>query len=482
MEGHDASNAWSKDARMASASWSVLFRGQKLAYTVLLTLGVGVHAVDVFIVSTTLPSVVADIGGAAFYTWATMLYIVASILGTSSGGWVTVRSGFRSGYMIGAAVFLAGSVGCAVAPTMVALLLARIAQGMGGGLLVSLSYGVSSALYPPELRPRVFSAISGMWGAAALFGPMVGGVFAGLGWWRGAFWASLPVALALFILSWRFLPRAEGARTEVAVPLLRLALLGAGVVCVAASGHVGTLGLRVLLIGTACGLVWSSVRLDASSTHRLFPSQPLTLKHPVGVASWMFLLFGVTASQISVFLPLVVQVLHGVSPLGAGYFAALRSIAWTLAALSSAGLHGRLVRRAMVCGPSILTCGVIGQALLVVDGPLFWLGACVVLSGLGIGVHFAHLTSWAIAAARPGEEEETAAYLPTVQALGFAFGAALAGLVANTAGLAAGVSTGTVAAAASWVYGLGVVPPAVLTVFAVRFLRLHRKSPMAPSS
>jgi MFS family permease len=467
---------------MASASWSVLFRGQQLAYTALLTLGVGVHAVDVFIVSTTLPSVVADIGGAAFYTWATMLYIVASILGTSSGGWVSATYGFRSGYMFGAAVFLAGSVGCAVAPTMLALLLARTAQGLGGGLLVSLAYGVSSALYPAELLPRVFSTISGMWGAAALFGPMVGGVFAGLGWWRGAFWASLPVALVLFALSWRFLPRAEGARTEAAVPLLRLALLGAGVVCVALSGHVGTFGMRGLLIGSACGLVGLSLRLDAGSARRLFPSQPLTLRHPVGVASWMFFLFGVTVSQISVFLPLVVQVLYGVSPLGAGYFAALRSIAWTLAALGSAGLHGRLVRRVLVYGPAILTCGVIGQALLVVDGPLFWLGACVVLSGLGIGVHFAHLTSWTIAAARPGEEEETASYLPTVQALGFAFGAAFAGLVANTAGLTTGVSAGTVASAAAWVYGLSVVPPAVLTVCAVHFLRLNPKHSMAPSS
>ena len=71
---------------MSSSSWAALWRSGRAAHTLLLTLGVGVHAIDVFIIATVLPSIVADIGGAAFYTWSTLLYVVASILGTAGVG------------------------------------------------------------------------------------------------------------------------------------------------------------------------------------------------------------------------------------------------------------------------------------------------------------------------------------------------------------------------------------------------------------
>ncbi len=65
--------------------------------------------------ATVLPSIVADLGGAAFYAWATLLYTIASIIGTVCGGLVTARLDLRRGYLVGALVFLGGSVGCAMA-------------------------------------------------------------------------------------------------------------------------------------------------------------------------------------------------------------------------------------------------------------------------------------------------------------------------------------------------------------------------------
>jgi MFS family permease len=76
---------------------------------------------------------------------------------------------------VGALVFVVGSVGCALAPHMLVLVGARAVQGWGGGVLVSLSYGIARVLYPEDLRPRVLSTMSGVWGVAALLGPMVGG-------------------------------------------------------------------------------------------------------------------------------------------------------------------------------------------------------------------------------------------------------------------------------------------------------------------
>lgn len=103
-------------------------------------------------------------------------------------------------------------------------------------------------------------------------------------------------------------------------------------------------------------------------------------------------LFGVTSSQISVFLPLVVQILPGVSPLVAGYFYVLRALAWTVAALGSAGLEGQRVRPATLLGPLVVTGGVAGQAVVVVDGSLFLLGGFAVLTGVGYGLCYTHLS------------------------------------------------------------------------------------------
>jgi MFS family permease len=181
----------------SSASWSALFHGRRLAHTALLTLSIGVHAVGIHMLATVLPAIVADLGGAAFYAWATLLYTIASVIGTVCGRLVTARLELRRGYLVGALVFPAGSPGCATAPHIAVLLLARTLQGLGSGLLVAIAYSMVSELYADGLRARVLSAVSGIWGVAALLGPWLGGMFAASGWWRGVFWITVPVAAAL---------------------------------------------------------------------------------------------------------------------------------------------------------------------------------------------------------------------------------------------------------------------------------------------
>jgi MFS family permease len=457
-----------------AASWSTLFRSPHLVYTVLLTLGVGVYAIGIHLIGTVLPSVVADIGGAAFYAWATMLFTMASIIGTVCGGLVKAMLDLRRGYLVGVLVVLAGWAGCGVAPHISAFLIARAIQGFGSGLLVALAYGMVSEFYPEALRPRVLSAISGIWGVAALVGPMAGGLFATSGWWRGAFWVVIPILLLLCGLAWRALPAVEAHEAAGEFPALRLTLLGSGVLCVAGSGHVASLLWRVLLLAGAVVLVGCSFRLDSREAKRLFPSQPLSLRTPVGTAYWMFFLFGNTTSLITVFLPLFLHVLHGMSLLGAGYVNALLSLSWTVLALCSAGLRDRRVRQAVVLGPLLMLCGVVGLRTYVTDGPILILALFVALTGAGIGLCFAHISSWTMAAARAGEGTLTAASIPTIQSLGIAFGAAVGGLVANTAGLAQGVSTAAVASAATWVLLLGIIPPTAMAVLSGRLLWFHR--------
>ena len=319
----------------------------------------------------------------------------------------------------------------------------------------------------------MLALISTAHGVAALVGPIVGGSFAAMGWWRGAFWSAIPILLLLAILVSAVLPERETEHAAVRLPFLRLTLLGAAVLCVATSGQVQSVSLRLLAVVVGILLVERALHIDERAEARLFPARPLSVGHAVGTALWIVLLFNITTGHTGVFVPLVVQVLHGVSPRFAGYFQATLSVSWTALAVVSAGFGEAAVRRAIFIGPLMIVTGVAGQAFLVVDGPLALLAFSVALTGAGMGLSFAHITNWTIASARDDEAKVTASAIPTMQSLGRGFGAATAGLVANAAGLGAGVSPETVAAAAAWVYAVAVIAPTAIALLSIRLLRLH---------
>ena len=124
----------------AASGWREVTQGTGLVRLALILSCVSLHAMDVFVIATILPSVVADIGGVAFYAWPSALYIVASILGAASGGILAANMGLRRALTVAASVYLLGALICASAPHMAIFLAGRAAQGLGGGLMVSLAY------------------------------------------------------------------------------------------------------------------------------------------------------------------------------------------------------------------------------------------------------------------------------------------------------------------------------------------------------
>src|SRR5438445_333715 len=92
-----------------SSPWTALFRDGRGIYVVALNLGIGLHAIDVFVISTVMPAVVRDLGGVAFYAWATMLYMIASIMLPPSERAHTVpRLPFRRLLLLGGGVLAVG--------------------------------------------------------------------------------------------------------------------------------------------------------------------------------------------------------------------------------------------------------------------------------------------------------------------------------------------------------------------------------------
>ena len=153
--------------------WADMFRGKRGVYTVLLNVGIGVHAIDIFVITTVMPAVVAEIGGVEFYAWTTMLYMVGTVMGAASDNMREPCWDAEKGYVTAGLIFLAGALGCAAAPNMALLLIFRTVEGIGGGLLMSQSMTLVNDLYTGRLRTQVLATITTTWSIAAVIGPLI---------------------------------------------------------------------------------------------------------------------------------------------------------------------------------------------------------------------------------------------------------------------------------------------------------------------
>jgi len=426
-------------------------------------------AFGAFITATVLPSAIGEIGGLAIFAWASPAYAVGSILGSAGSSVVALRIGARRAVVAAVVVFVAGAAVCATAPSMAIVVAGRALAGLGSGVLIGSAHSLVRELFPETLWQRMLTVISCAWAIPALGGPVVGGVLAGLGLWRTAFWAMTPIALLAAGLTSTILPRAEQRDGRAArVPFGRLALICVSVLCIGSIANTDSTGARAALLAAATGSVVLMLRLDRGTPTRLFPTGMLSLRSRIGKAFWMVFLLGMSTTPGGVYVPLLVQVLHDVTPAAAGYLYAVQSLSWTTGTLLSARVSPTRSHTVIMLGPLLTASGFAGLFLTIGPGPLPAIAASLMLVGLGIGTCWAHIGTAILSSARPEEGALTAAMIPSTQLFAVALGAALCGVIANAAGLAAGASRPTAALAGGWLFGSFVAAPLAAFVIASR--------------
>jgi hypothetical protein len=202
----------------------------------------------------------------------------------------------------------------------------------------------------------------------------------------------------------------------------------------------------------------------------------LSLRRPVGKGFWMLFCVAISTTPGSVYIPLLLQVLHGIPAAAAGYFYAGQSLAWSTAALLSARLAGRGAGGALAAGPVMIAAGFVGLVATIAAGPIAVIAACVLLVGAGVGLCWAHVAALVLGSAREGEGAVTASLIPTTQTFAVSMGAALCGIIANAAGLSGGATRPAAALAGEWLFGVFLLSPLAALAIAVR----ARTAPPAP--
>lgn len=455
-----------------SGRWGELAQRQYLPFSTILGGGVVLHAMNVFVSTTILPSVVQEIGGLAYYSWSTTLFVLASILSAALASRLLGAVGARGAYVAALAVFSVGTIICATAWTIGVLNLGRAIQGAGGGLLYALAYTVIRMVFPQRLWPIAIGLITLMWGIATLTGPALGGVFAELNMWRGAFYSLLPIVGLVLILALRVLPgRRSGGEDAGPVPVVQLGALVGLVLLISMVSATPTGPFLVWGAGISGALCWLLVWAERRMKGRLMPSGGLSAHTSLGAlyACVACLIFGM---QPEAFVPYFLQVIHGQSPLVAGYIGALMAVGWTLGSIVSARFTGSRAEATIILGPLISFAGLLLQTLTLpgywaVDGMLGLISVGLLLVGFGIGYTWPHVTTAIYRHAPAGEDDLTAGAITTVQLSATAIGAGLAGLVANLAGMEVPGGLAGASSAAYWVSLTFLTAPAAAFIFAL---------------
>lgn len=424
-----------------TSSWRALLGPKHLGATTVLAGGVALYATNEFLTVSLLPSAVAEIGGQRLYAWVTTVYLVASVVTATMVNPILLRLGPRWSYLAALAVLSAGSIICALAPSMEVLLVGRTVQGGAGGLVAGLGYAVINAALPQSLWIRASALVSAMWGVGILLGPAIGGLFAQFGSWRWAFGTLAILTVAMMMLVPIALPGRSPEEAERAtdaglrMPLWSLLLLGSAAFAVSVAGIPrnpavtgGLLVLGVFLVGV---FLVVDRRADVSVL-------PATAFRP-GPLKWIYVTLGLlmAATMVDMYVPFFGQRLAHLEPLVAGFLGVTVSIGWTTGELTSASLNKKAwTVRVVAVAPLVMAIGLGIAALSQLDdasvaATIVWAVGLVVV-GVGVGAAWPHLSAWAMGGVDdPVEGGTAAAAINTIQLICGAFGAGLAGVIVN---------------------------------------------------
>jgi EmrB/QacA subfamily drug resistance transporter len=409
-------------------------------------------AVDLTVIATVLPSMVIDLGintaDLDRYIWVVNAYLLAYVVAIPIMGRVSDLVGRRGAFELALAVFVAGSVWCALADDLATLIAARTLQGAGGGALLPVAMALVGDLFPPGRRLPAIGLVGAFdtlgWVLGPIWGAVVVHILAGRGEpWRWIFWLNLPLSIAVAIGIRLSVPGRTRSDRSLLHALARLDLVGMALLLagmtslnlgLSAGGEFGTPtggGLRAfggthnpladhisLLITAGIIILIAFVFWEARAR---FPAIPLQLLRRRVFAAAIFanLLIGGALIVAVVDIPVVVALLVEPERISSISALLLAPFTITMAILALGG--GILARR---IGTRVVMAG--GLVAIIIGYGALWLGLHdhhyvgmtpgLLVAGMGFGAIIAPLTTIAIDEA-PVRDRGIAAGLTVVSRL-----------------------------------------------------------------
>ena len=302
-------------------------------------------ALDQTVVSTALPVIVADLKGLSIYTWVFTAYMMGAAITVPIYGKLSDVYGRKPFYVFGLAVFMLGSAFSGQAHSMLELILARGAQGVGAGALMSMPRATIGDIFNPRERGRWMGVMSGVFGLSSIVGPTVGGWITDHLGWRWVFYVNLPVAALALVAVALTLPsvRVEGRfrldwRGSVLMTLGLVPLL----LGFTWAGHPYSWTSPIVLALFAAALVLLALFVwNERSVGEPILDPELFTNRAFSMASLAALFVAMAMFGGLIFLPLYVQGVLGFSAQGAGVIVTPMMVGFALGSVLAGVLMSR---------------------------------------------------------------------------------------------------------------------------------------------
>jgi multidrug resistance protein len=323
-------------------------RGRRGAVAAALMLAMALAALDSTVVSTAVPQIVGDLGGFSVFSWLFSGYLLAVTVTLPVYGRLSDTFGRKPVLVAGASVFLLGSLLCALAWNMGALIAFRVVQGLGGGALQGTVQTLAADLYPLRERPKIQSKLSTVWAVSAIAGPALGGLLAGYADWRWIFLVNLPIGAAALWLVVRHLH--EPARERAGRPRVdwagALAVFACGGTLLTAlvQGGVAWPWLSppsLALIGAGAALAALAVVVERRAAAPVIPGW-VWRRRTIAAVNLALGALGLLMVAPTVFLPTYAQAVLGLAPVTAGFVLSVWTLSWPVSAALSQHVYRRL--------------------------------------------------------------------------------------------------------------------------------------------
>ncbi len=370
-------------------------RARLMAYAgVLVTLFLA--STNLTVVGTALPRIIAELDGFSLYAWAFTGFTLASTVSTPIYGRLSDVWGRKRVLVFGVVLFSLASVAAGFSRTMPELVALRVVQGLGGGALMSMAFAVVADLFPPRQRSK-YQGLSGIvWGVSSVVGPVVGGLITDLLGWRWVFFVNVPVALVALVVLRRYLPAGE-RRPGAPIDVVGAALLAGGMLATMLAlswsgdraGGLAGAGLEGRVVATLVLGAAALAGFGLWQTRSPAPVLPPALfrDRTVALANAAGFLLGVGLFGATIYLPLYVQAVAGLSAAASG-FALTPLITGLILSGSLAGIWSSRIgryRRFVIVGLGVALVGfALGATMGPDTGVPFIVGSMFVL-GLGLG-------------------------------------------------------------------------------------------------
>ena len=242
-------------------------------------LGSGLAFLDGTVVNVALPEIGRDLDAStSSLQWILNGYLLTLASLILLGGSLGDRYGRRRVFMLGASLFTAASLLCAIAPNAELLVAARVVQGIGGALLTPGSLAMIESGFRPGDRARAIGAWSGLGGVATALGPLLGGFLVDAVSWRAIFLINLPIGIFVVAMARRHVPEtrdptAGGPLDLRGAVLVALGLAGTTFALIEAPGR----GISPAIVLTGAGGVAALVAFLRAERRSPNPMMPLSM-------------------------------------------------------------------------------------------------------------------------------------------------------------------------------------------------------------